>query len=286
MVKQQWGHVLNSVPARHRGSRPGGGLHDLLGMARGSGVAAEHARDNLRATPQGRGPSRRRHPSLEDGDRTQWYLGLSATLRSRSSHRERACTAPVDRRSGATALAGITGFDHYWCEGKPRPTPSVDKRCFGRALCAGPVGGRNVRRLSIGRPECARNTSNRTWWYSGGRLNGWAIAGGCSAAELLAMWRNGHQRYDAPALPIVLNGLIDPAVRQVQDWFCADVPRSHSNYGGGPTVTGARPVRAEPDGLSISWPLAQFRRIRPCGLTATLRGWRCADVLLIWAAWR
>ena len=62
-----------------------------------------------------------------------------------------------------------------------------------------------------------------------GALNGWAIAGGCSAAELLEMWRNpatsDTMRLHFPFVP--WNGLIDPAAlaRQVQDWFVRFKPR-------------------------------------------------------------
>jgi NTE family protein len=56
-----------------------------------------------------------------------------------------------------------------------------------------------------------------------GALNGWAIAGGCSAADLLAMWREpataGLTRIRFPLIP--WNGCIDPAAlnRQVRDWY-------------------------------------------------------------------
>ena len=62
-----------------------------------------------------------------------------------------------------------------------------------------------------------------------GALNGWAIAGGCSAAELMAMWRNPAtgetMRLHFPFAP--WNGFIDPTAlaRQVQDWFVQFKPR-------------------------------------------------------------
>src|ERR1035441_141443 len=86
-----------------------------------------------------------------------------------------------------------------------------------------------------------------------GALNGWAIAGGCSAAELLDMWRAPATRarwvmaggcsaaelldmWRAPAtgglmklrFPFVpWNGFIDPTAlaRQVQDWYTRFKPR-------------------------------------------------------------
>src|ERR1039458_9129711 len=56
-----------------------------------------------------------------------------------------------------------------------------------------------------------------------GALNGWAIAGGCSPAALVAMWRDpataGVMRLRFPLLP--WNGWIDPAGlrRQGGDWY-------------------------------------------------------------------
>jgi NTE family protein len=62
-----------------------------------------------------------------------------------------------------------------------------------------------------------------------GALNGWAIAGGCSAGALVAMWRDpataGAMRLRVPLLP--WNGWIDPAalLRQVEDWYTRFRPR-------------------------------------------------------------
>ena len=62
-----------------------------------------------------------------------------------------------------------------------------------------------------------------------GALNGWAIAGGCSPADLLAMWRDPAtallMRRRLPLVP--WNGLFDPAAldRQVRDWYLRFKPR-------------------------------------------------------------
>jgi NTE family protein len=64
---------------------------------------------------------------------------------------------------------------------------------------------------------------------SAGALNGWAIAGGCSGADLLATWRDpataGTMRLRFPTVP--WNGCIDPAglARHVQDWYKRFQPR-------------------------------------------------------------
>ena|ERR1035438_1865721 len=62
-----------------------------------------------------------------------------------------------------------------------------------------------------------------------GALNGWAIAGGCSPADLLAMWRDPAtallMRRRLPMVP--WNGFFDPAglERQVRDWHQRFKPR-------------------------------------------------------------
>ena len=62
-----------------------------------------------------------------------------------------------------------------------------------------------------------------------GALNGWAIAGGCPPAALVAMWRDpataGVMRMRLPLLP--WNGWIDPAalLRQVEDWYARFQPQ-------------------------------------------------------------
>jgi NTE family protein len=64
---------------------------------------------------------------------------------------------------------------------------------------------------------------------SAGALNGWAIAGGCSAADLVATWRDpataGTMRLRFPIVP--WKGFIDPAglARHVQDWYARFQPR-------------------------------------------------------------
>ncbi len=64
---------------------------------------------------------------------------------------------------------------------------------------------------------------------SAGALNGWAIAGGCSGADLLAMWRDpataGTMRLRFPIIP--WRGFIDPAglSLHVQRWYARFQPR-------------------------------------------------------------
>lgn len=62
-----------------------------------------------------------------------------------------------------------------------------------------------------------------------GALNGWAIAGGCPASELSAMWQNPAtaetMRVHFPFVP--WRGFMDPTAlaRQVEDWFVRFKPR-------------------------------------------------------------
>jgi NTE family protein len=62
-----------------------------------------------------------------------------------------------------------------------------------------------------------------------GALNGWAIAGGCSPADLLSMWRDpATGRLMRRRLPFVpWNGFFDPTAldRQVRDWYARFKPR-------------------------------------------------------------
>jgi NTE family protein len=63
---------------------------------------------------------------------------------------------------------------------------------------------------------------------SAGALNGWAIAGGCSAADLTAMWLDpataGLMKLRFPLVP--WNGVFDPSALQgqVQDWYARFKP--------------------------------------------------------------
>src|SRR5260370_36444748 len=64
---------------------------------------------------------------------------------------------------------------------------------------------------------------------SAGALNGWAIASGCSPADLLATWRDPAtartMRLRFPIIP--WKGCIDPAglARHVQEWYARFQPR-------------------------------------------------------------
>jgi citronellol/citronellal dehydrogenase len=136
MVKQQWGHVLNMCPPLTTTASPGKVAYMIskLGMARVAlGVAAEHARDNIAGNTLWPRTIIETQASIawKMADRTQWRtpeIVCDASL-AIFAQEPRTCSGHqwIDE-AALTALAGITSFDHYWCEGKPPVNPIyIDK---------------------------------------------------------------------------------------------------------------------------------------------------------------
>ena len=136
MVKQKWGHVLNMCPRLTVDPSPGkvGYMISKLGMARlAIGLAAEHKQDNVAANTLWPRTIIESQASINLGmsDRSQWRtpeiicdasLAIFAQEPRSSTGREW-----IDEDC-LTELAGITNFDHYWCEGKPPAHPiHIDK---------------------------------------------------------------------------------------------------------------------------------------------------------------
>ncbi len=136
MVKQKWGHVLNMCPRLTVDPSPGkvGYMISKLGMARlAIGLAAEHRQDNVAANTLWPRTIIESQASINLGmaDRSQWRtpeilcdasLAIFAQEPRSSTGREW-----IDEDC-LTELAGITNFDHYWCEGKPPAHPiHIDK---------------------------------------------------------------------------------------------------------------------------------------------------------------
>jgi citronellol/citronellal dehydrogenase len=136
MVKQQWGHVLNMCPRLSNEPSPGrvGYMISKLGMARlAIGLAAEHRKDNIAGNALWPRTIIESQASINLGmaDRSQWRtpeivcdasLAILAQEPRTSSGRQW-----IDEEVLAE-LAGITNFDHYWCEGKPPASPIyIDK---------------------------------------------------------------------------------------------------------------------------------------------------------------
>lgn len=136
MVKQKWGHVLNMCPRLTVDPSPGrvGYMISKLGMARlAIGLAAEHRDNNVAANTLWPRTIIESQASINLGmaDRSQWRtpeiicdasLAIFAQEPRTSTGREW-----IDEYC-LTELAGVTNFDHYWCEGRPPANPiHIDK---------------------------------------------------------------------------------------------------------------------------------------------------------------
>ncbi|HYL38257.1 MAG TPA: SDR family oxidoreductase [Bryobacteraceae bacterium] len=136
MLKQQWGHILNMCPRLSTTPSPGKVAYMISksGMARlAIGLAAEHVKDNIAANTLWPRTIIESQASinLSIADRSQWRtpeilcdasLAIFAQEPRTSTGREW-----IDEDALAE-LAGITNFDHYWCEGKPPAHPiHIDK---------------------------------------------------------------------------------------------------------------------------------------------------------------
>ena len=131
MVKQHWGHVLNMCPLITGQASPGKVAYMIskLGMARVAlRVAAEHERDNIAAnTLWPRTIIETQAPiNWKMADRSQWRtpeIVCDASLAIFAQEpRDSTGRQWIDEHA-LTTLAGITNFDHYWCEGKPPANP-------------------------------------------------------------------------------------------------------------------------------------------------------------------
>lgn len=131
MVKQRWGHILNMCPRLSNTASPGKVPYMIskLGMARlAIGLAAEHAADNIAANALWPRTIIESQASINWGmaDRSQWRMpeilcDASLAIFAQEPH---ACTGRqwIDEEALAE-LAGVTNFDHYWCEGRPPANP-------------------------------------------------------------------------------------------------------------------------------------------------------------------
>ncbi len=131
MVKQQWGHILNMCPRLSTSPSPGRVAYMISksGMARlAIGLSAEHSKDNIAANTLWPRTIIESQASINLGlsDRSQWRtpeilcdasLAIFAQEPRTSTGREW-----IDEDCLAE-LAGVTNFDHYWCEGKPPAHP-------------------------------------------------------------------------------------------------------------------------------------------------------------------
>jgi citronellol/citronellal dehydrogenase len=136
MVPKRWGHILNMCPRLSNEPSPGkvGYMISKLGMARlAIGLAEEHRADNVACNTLWPRTIIESQASInwKMADRSQWRTpeivcdaSIAIFARQPSSFTGRQC---IDE-DVLKELAGITNFDHYWCEGRPPANPVyIDK---------------------------------------------------------------------------------------------------------------------------------------------------------------
>jgi citronellol/citronellal dehydrogenase len=136
MVKQKWGHILNMCPKLHTNPSPSKVAYMIskLGMAQvAMGIAEEHRADNIAANTLWPRTIIESQASInwKMHDRSQWRtpeIMCDATM-AIFSHEPLTFTGrQLLDEEVLTESAGITNFDHYWCEGKPPENPVyIDK---------------------------------------------------------------------------------------------------------------------------------------------------------------
>ena len=131
MVKQQWGHVLNMCPRLSLDPSPGRVAYMIskLGMARlAIGLAAEHQKDNIAGNTLWPRTIIESQASInwKMSDRSQWRtpeIVCDASLAIFAQEPRTSTGREWIDEDALTELAGVTNFDHYWCEGKPPANP-------------------------------------------------------------------------------------------------------------------------------------------------------------------
>jgi citronellol/citronellal dehydrogenase len=131
MVKQRWGHILNMCPAISTTPNPSRVCYMItkMGMARlAIGIAAEHASDGIAANALWPRTIIESQASINWGlsTRDQWRTpeilcdaSMAIFAQTPPSYTGR----QVLDEEVLSELAGMSNFDHYWCEGKPPEKP-------------------------------------------------------------------------------------------------------------------------------------------------------------------
>jgi citronellol/citronellal dehydrogenase len=131
MVKQQWGHVLNMCPLLSTRPSPGKVAYMIskLGMAYVAlGLAAEHAADNIAGNTLWPRTIIESQASInwQMADRSQWRtpeILCDASMAILAQEPRTSTGRQWIDEDALGELAGITSFDHYWCQGKPPANP-------------------------------------------------------------------------------------------------------------------------------------------------------------------
>jgi citronellol/citronellal dehydrogenase len=131
MQKQHWGHILNMCPRLTMNPSPGRTCYMIskLGMARlAIGLAEEHREDNIAVnTLWPRAPIETQATiHWKMGDRSEWRtpdIICDASMAIFAQEPASYSGHQLIDEQVLTELAGLTSFDHYWCEGKPPAKP-------------------------------------------------------------------------------------------------------------------------------------------------------------------
>ncbi len=136
MVKQKWGHIVNMCPKLDVRPSPGkvGYMISKLSMARlAIGLAEEHREDNIAANTLWPRTIIESQASINWNmqDKSQWRtpeIMCDAVMAIFSQEPSSYTGLQLIDEEVLGGLAGVTNFDHYWCEGKPPEHPLyIDK---------------------------------------------------------------------------------------------------------------------------------------------------------------
>lgn len=131
MRQRQWGHILNLCPALTTTPSPGKVCYMISkqGMTQlAIGIAAEYAGEKIAANALWPRTIIESQASINWGmsDRSQWRTpeivcdaAMAIFAQEPPSYTGRQALDEETLRE----LAGVTNFDHYWCEGKPPAQP-------------------------------------------------------------------------------------------------------------------------------------------------------------------
>jgi citronellol/citronellal dehydrogenase len=131
MVKQRWGHIVNMCPAISTTPNPGRVCYMIskMGMARlAIGIAEEHRADGIAANALWPRTIIESQASINWGlaTRDQWRtpeILCDASMAIFAQQPPSYTGRQAIDEDVLSELAGITNFDHYWCEGKPPERP-------------------------------------------------------------------------------------------------------------------------------------------------------------------
>lgn len=131
MRERRWGHILNLCPALTTTPSPGKVCYMISkqGMTQlAIGIAAEYAREKIAANALWPRTIIESQASINWGmsDRSQWRtpeIVCDAAMAIFAQEPPSYTGHQALDEEALRELAGVTNFDHYWCEGKPPAQP-------------------------------------------------------------------------------------------------------------------------------------------------------------------